>query len=256
MIACIFLAASVTPASAADLVGADFFGMLYDLTEDGVVSNPRNTGIDTLSGIALGPNGILYGLDAATDFLWQIHIASGASSPIGFIQLDVTEGDLGFDPITGQLLAVQTFGADRLISIDPATGVGTPIGTIILDGDISAMAFDDIGNLFVLDTRNDFVYRIDATTAVIQQTYSIGGTDLGASAGMVYDPDSGFFYIADGGPGGTDRFYVFSAADEFLFPLADLPLADGLSGLAYVPEPAAGLLLVFAGCICARRRRR
>lgn len=243
------------PLHAAQLVGVDFMGMLYDLTEDGVVSNPRPTGIDTLSGIALGPDGILYGHDAATDYLWEINPATGASSPVGFLQLDVTEGDLSFNPNNGQLYGVQTFGDDRLFTIDTSTGIGTPVGTIIIDGDISAMTFDDAGNLFALDTRNDLLYRVDPTTALIQQTYSLSNTNLGPSAGMVFDPMSGYFYIADGGPMGTDRFYVYAADAQILFPLADLNLPDGLSGLAYIPEPECAILLIGGGLVLFRRRR-
>ncbi|MCA9255006.1 MAG: hypothetical protein KDA33_05185, partial [Phycisphaerales bacterium] len=130
-----------SPLRAAELIGVDFFGMLYDMTETGVASNPRATGVGTLSGIAFN-NGVLYGLDAGTDYLWQINPASGASTQIGFLGLDVTEGDLGFDPISGQLYGVQSFGDDRLYTINTSTGVATTIGTIAADADISAIAFD------------------------------------------------------------------------------------------------------------------
>lgn len=249
-------AGTASPIRAAELVGVDFFGMLYDISESGGVSNPRSTGIDTLSGIAFGPDGLLYGHDAATDFLWRIDVATGASAPIGFIELDVTEGDLGFNPLTGVLYGVQTFGDDRLFTLDTTTGVGTPIGTIIADGDISAMAFDDAGNLFVLDTRNDLIYQVDPTNAAILNTLSIGGTNLGPAAGMVYNPDTGFFFIADGGPAGSDQFYIYAPGPQVLFPLANLPLSDGLSGLAYVPEPSSLLLLIGGAAVVAMRRRR
>lgn len=251
-------------ARAADLIGADFFGMLYDMTESGAVSNPRSTGIGTLSGIALGQDGVLYGIDAATDVLWQINIATGASSPVGFLGLDVTEGDLSVDPTTGQLYGVQSFGADRLYTIDTASGAGTPVGAIIANGDISAIAFDDAGNLFALDTGNDVLYRVDSGTAAILQTYPLmlGPTtvDLGPSAGMVFDSVSGNLYFADGGPNGTDQFYLFSTALQILFPFGQLtlpggvPLENGLSGMAYVPEPATACMLLAAGLLIRRRR--
>jgi len=251
-----------SPLRAAELIGVDFFGMLYDMTETGVASNPRATGVGTLSGIAFS-NGVLYGLDAGTDYLWRINPANGASTQIGFLGLDVTEGDLGFDPISGQLYGVQSFGDDRLYTINTATGVATTIGTIAADADISAIAFDSTGALFALDTYNDVIYRVDPSDASILQTIPlmVGQTpiDLGPAAGMVYNPDSGVFYFADGGPFGTDQFYLYSPALQIVFPFGQMtlngaPLSEGLSGLAYIPEPAT-LCLLLTGVFALRRRR-
>ncbi len=253
-----FVAAAVgaiAPARAAELLGADFDGVLYDIDPlSGGATNPRPTGLSTLSGIALSPAGVLYGHDAATDSLHQIDPATGDSSLVGFIGIDVIEGDLAFDPVSGKLFGAQSFGDDRLYTIDLATGFGTTIGIITPDGDISALAFDASGALFALDTLNEAIYRVDPATADILETFPLGAS-LGSSAGMAFDPDTGNLYVADGGALGTNKTYLYLLDFEMLFELGDTNAPSGLSGLTFIPEPMSAGLLIAAGVLCLRRRR-
>lgn len=243
------------PAGAAVLLGADFGGVLYDVdTFTGDAINPRATGISTLSGIAFSPAGMLYGHDAATDWLHRINPQTGASVPVGFIGIDVTEGDLAFNPVSGQLFGTQSFGDDRLYTIDLATGQGTTVGVITDAGDISAIAFDAAGTLYALDTLTDAIYIVDPLTADILSTIPLGAS-LGSSAGMAFDPVTGNLYIADGGALGTNKLYLFLLDVPFLFELGDTNAPTGLSGLTFIPEPScAGLLL--AAAVLLRRPRR
>ncbi len=249
-------------ARAADLLGTDFDGFLYDVSFlTGAATNPRDTGVATLSGIAMSPGGDLVGFDAATNILFQFDKATGSATPVGFMGLDVTEGDLDFQPSTGTLYGVQTQGADRLFTINAATGLATVVGTIVSGGDISAMTFADDGTLFALDTRNELLYTLDPATAAILTTVALSDA-LGNAAGMDYDSQNGLLYVADGGydaqgtPTGTNILYHLDTATGLLIPHGDTGLAFGLSGLAFVPEPGSLALLALGACLCGRRRTR
>lgn len=248
---------------AAELLGTDFDGLLYDINFlTGTASNPRDTGIGALSGIAMSPGGELFGFDAAANILFQINRATGASTPVGFMGLDVTEGDLDFQPGTGTLFGVQTQGADRLFTIDVATGFATAVGTIIAGGDISAMAFADDGTLFALDTMNDALYTIDPATGAILTTVGLVGDPLGNAAGMDFDPVTGWLVVADGGyttqgtPTGTNMLYSIDIPTGFLIPHGPTGLTFGLSGLEFVPEPGSLGLLALGVLLCGRRGTR
>ncbi len=259
---CAAFASTPQSVRAAELLGTDFDGLLYDVSFlTGATSNPRDTGVGTLSGIALSPGGDLFAFDAATNILFQINMLTGSPTPVGFMGLDVTEGDLDFQPGTGILFGVQTFGADRLFTIDVATGSTAVVGTIIDGGDISAMAFADDGTLYALDTRNEALYTLNPATAAILTSVGLS-TPLGNAAGMDFDPDSGLLVIADGGynaqgnPTGTNILYHIDIPTGILIPHGDTGLAFGLSGLEFVPEPGSLALLALGTVLCGRRRPR
>jgi DNA-binding beta-propeller fold protein YncE len=73
--------------------------------------------------------------------------------------------------------------------------------------------------------------------------------DLGAVAGMAFDPATGTFFVADGGSGGTDSLYTLEPATGVL-TLRGATVPGGLAGLAVnpVPEPT-GLTLAGAGAL-------
>ncbi len=264
IILCACAAAAVTPAlaPAAELLGTDFDGLLYDVSFlTGTASNPRDTGIGALSGIAMSPSGEMFGYDAATNILFQINMMTGSSTPVGFMGLDVTEGDLDFQPGTGILYGVQTQGADRLFTIDLATGLASVVGTIAASADISAMAFRDDGTLFALDTLNETLHTLDPATGGILTTVALS-TPLGSAAGMDFDPVTGWLVVADGGyntqgnPTGTNMLYSVDIPTGILIPHGPTGLAFGLSGLEFVPEPGSLGLLVLGVVLCGRRRAR
>ncbi|MEM6561811.1 MAG: hypothetical protein AAF656_09430, partial [Planctomycetota bacterium] len=128
----------------------------------GAATNPRFTGSDVLADIAFGPDGLLYAFTdgigvvngvAAPSSLLTIDPATGATTVVGSSGLLLSEGDLAFQPGTGTLFGISTVnGVVDLITFDTTTGAASVVGTLAITGDGSGLAFDDAGQLFVLDT--------------------------------------------------------------------------------------------------------
>ncbi|MBX3395792.1 MAG: hypothetical protein KF841_10530 [Phycisphaerae bacterium] len=254
---------------AAELLGIDFDGVLYDINlTTGAATNPRPTGVPTLSGLAWSPTAGLYAHDAATNSLFRLNRLTGEATRIGSLGLDATEGDLAFHPLTGVLYGSQTAGSDRLYTIDIQSGQATVIGSVLSGGDLSAMAFNRNGELFGIDTSNHRILKIDPLTAqIIGQPQVIQGNTLGATAGMAFDPDAANDLNAwvvgrsSSYPGGDPNnplnpLYALTLENGFLRPGSrNTGLADGLSGLTFVPEPSS-LALLAVGFLLIQRPRR
>ncbi|MBK8268387.1 MAG: PEP-CTERM sorting domain-containing protein [Planctomycetes bacterium] len=214
-----------------------------------------------------GPTGVLYGLDSATNYLHRINRLTGESTPVGFMGVDVVEGDIAFNPIDGLLYGTQSNGGDRLYTINTQTGHATIIGTIIQNGDISGMAFGPDGTLYCFDTQNAQVYTVDPTSGQILTSISLVGDILPTSnistAGLSVDPDTGRLYMVSDFflPTGVNPLYWITTSNGFLRSVGNqgtgLPQGTQLSGLAFVPEPSS-LALICVGSITllTRRRRR
>jgi hypothetical protein len=233
-------------AAAADLVGVSFFdGKLWDV-------NPA-TG---LVGITQHPvSGIFYVLttysSALGAYLYELNVATGDVTPI--VPPDVTrvfEGDLDFDPTTGILYALQDWGttADQtnLFTIDLMSGAATIIADLEPelgdDRDYSAMAFNDQGHLYVLNTDLDQIVRIDpASGEVIARVFlSIPGQPsptLGNCAAMAFDPVTDQLYLADGCDDGNDVLYAVDLGTGVLTELGPTSLTSGLSGMWFERTP-------------------
>jgi len=247
-------------AGAAELLGVDFAGTIYDVAVPlGTASNPRSTGIATLSGLAMSPSGVIYSHDAATNHLYRINPLTGQATEIGFLGLDATEGDLAFHPQTGVLYGAQTAGADRLYTIDPSTGQTTIVGSIVQSGDISAMAFDASGTLWALDTSaNQSLYSLDPSSAAILSTIPLVGDFLGNTAGMDFDPVTGRLFVSarNGFSSEGPSFFYWLTMDGTLNVLGETGLPQGYSGLRFIPEPGTIFPVVLGVvAIFARRRR-
>jgi hypothetical protein len=95
--------------------------------------------------IAYSPAGVLYGLvQAGTGSLYRINTTTGVATLIGNLGLtNIVEGDLAFDPTTGNLYGLQDQVGNNLFlfSINPSTGVGADIGIVaaVNGSDFSAM---------------------------------------------------------------------------------------------------------------------
>jgi DNA-binding beta-propeller fold protein YncE len=134
------------------------------------------------------------------------------------------------------------------------TGVATVVGNINTLGDLSAMAFDDGGTLYAIDTTGELLLTLNKSNAQIITSVPLS-RPLGAVAGMDFHPDSDVLYVADGFTAGTDLLFTLDVNTGILTEVGPTGLANGLAGLEFVPEPATLALLLIGGLPLIRRRR-
>lgn len=232
----------------------------------GLATNPRDTGLFAVGGIAIQPStGLLFGLTTFVsnqpNSLVQIDPSTGGVTLIGSTGLSqIVEGDLAFNPVDGLLYGVQQPGGAgiqrNLFRIDPVTGAATVVGSTGSTGDLSALAFNSSGVLFALDTSgitNSLLHTINPNTGFINSTMQMN-FDLGGSAGMAFDPNTGLGYVADGGSSGTNVLYTIETNLGQLTPIGSLGIGEGLSGLTFtsVPEPSSFMLVGSAMFVFAK----
>jgi len=231
-------------------LGIGYDGVLWEVdTATGAASNPRATGVDHPVGIAAARSGALYALTASdsasiSDAIYMIDPTTGTATLAGPTGLsNISEGDLDVDPTTGVLYGLQEApaGARVLFRIHPATGAATVIGSIGAAGDLSAMAFDDGGQLWVLDTGGERLLKVDKATAGVLSTVALSAA-LGSGAGMDFEAASGDLYVVDGGMEGTDALYTLSTETGQLTPIGQTGLADGLVGLEFAELPLSRVI--------------
>ena len=152
----------------------------------------------------------------------------------------IAEGDLDIDPTTGTLYGIQDWPAGRnLFSINPATGQATTIGTME-NSDVSAMAFSATGTLYVLETSTDRLLTVNKATGATLTAVPLS-VNLGALAGMDFDPTTGALYVTDSGAttGGTNKLYTLNPATGQLTLVGATGLSgDALCGLGFLAPGA------------------
>ncbi|HWL94975.1 MAG TPA: hypothetical protein VNT79_15755 [Phycisphaerae bacterium] len=252
------------------IYGIDFNGVLYDVSPaTGQATNPRATGLVNPIDIEFSGDGTLYAVTANTTpgqmpGLWQIDPGSGAPTFISGVQgLDLgvmVEGDLAFG--SGVMYSIGAAFSGTLRTISLADGTTTPIGSNGFESDWSALSFDASGSLFVVNTGaggapTSTLLRLDPATGATISSITLN-QDLGGWAAMDLDPSTGTLYVADGGIAspGTDSLYTLDTATGTLTLVGSLELADGLSGLAIIPEPATAVYALIVCAIAAWRRQR
>jgi hypothetical protein len=215
--------------------------MLYDVDPlTGSASNPRPTQ-NSLADITFAGSA-LFGLTTLTDnSLYRINPATGGPTLVGPTGLDsIIEGDLAYNAGTGTLYGLyqgtNVLGSPKdLFTLNLSTGAGTVVGPVAGADDPSGMAFDSLGNLFVIDsTVNPFpntnpsrLLRVNPATGAVLATIDLS-RKLDAVLGMDYDPISNTMFVVD------TNLYTLNTATGLLTLLG--PTGVGLmSGLAVVP---------------------
>jgi hypothetical protein len=261
---------------------------LYDVDPNtGACTNPRSINVNFCVGIAIDPQPphTMYGLTdqlgrinnvsgvGGKGLLFTINPATGQATAVGRVDpssssndapLAIFEGDIAFNPVTGQLWGVsQRVTGARLFTIDKATGLGTltadvaPPAIVPVDPttnsrtfDISAMAFGPQGDCYLLDTTYPTspgparLYRVEPTTGTVLDAWQTT-RNLGNVAGIAFSP-AGQLFVADGDTSSSQKLYKFNFATGDLEVVGNTNASGGttivytgLAGLAFVPQAPA-----------------
>ena len=242
--------------------------ILYDVNlATGAATNPRNINVNNTVGIAIDPeSGMLYGLtdqfgrinnqsgQGGKNLVFTINPATGAATAVGRVDptgvFQVFEGDIALNPVDGGFWGVTTLiNTARLFNIDKLSGAAS-LGAVVqpplsgIDLDISAMAFDATGQMYLLDTRYPvnpgpaLLLRVNKDTGEILQTWNTGVT-MGTVAGMTFA--NGLLYITDGDTGGTNRLYRFDLSAGEIINIGATNAAGGFyQGLAGLTHGCVG----------------
>lgn len=245
------------PGARADmLIGASLDGTIYDIDPTtGLASNPRETGIEYLTGIAFAGDGTLFGRTAEwgsqPQSLFQIEAETGTSTVVGFIGR--SGGDVDFDATTGVLYAVSPFMGTpyaQLYTIDTSDGTPSTIGTAAHWA--SSLAFDPTGVLYALDSSDMLLVTLNKTTGEVLASLPLVGASIAYAVEFV---DDGMPLATGKDAGGTNTLYALDALSGVLTEVGPLGVQESVWSLAYIPEPTT-LALVGVGIGLALRRRR
>ena len=231
---------------------------------DGVYTNGLNGGAGILGGIDLGSDGMLYGLSSFTERLIRVDPTTLAVTEIGELGTGFIEGDISFDPRTNQLYAIGSTSSANFASmyrVDLTTGEAVdiemlPFSTRNTDG----MAIDDDGVAWIMDngspsgSQNSVLHRLDLDTGALIDSMDLG-FNFGFTGGMDFDPVTGALYYMQGA-GDVFRIDTLTMDIEAVFSLDTGPASTvTMTGLAIVPGPGTGLVMLPLGLMGIRRRR-
>jgi sugar lactone lactonase YvrE len=217
------------PATASYTITSEPTAVITSVAGDGVSGfssgggSPGNAQLGSLAGVALDRSGNLFFADATNDVVWELTAK------------------------TGLLSIVASLGR-------PGIGNNSGLGASFPFNGPAGVAADGTGNLFIADSGNNVVWKVEAGTGLIkiyagQQSSSLG-TDLGdggpATSARLVEPSglavdsAGNLYIADTGDG-LVRFV--SAGTGVITSVAGVGPAVGVGSNADgIPATSANLL--------------
>ena len=237
--ALVWLGCLVVPGAAwATLIGIGFDRTLYSIDESdgsgssiGVATAPAN-----LNSGAIDGSGTIYSVTVSNDQLVLIQ-ADGSSSLGPMLSREISARGIAFSP-AGVLFAIEGefgFEDDILVTID--VGIDQ----------VQALAFAPDGTLYGWD-GNEGLLTVDPSTGTATDVdAAVGGTF--AIQAIEFSPDGTLY-------GAQDALFTISTADGSTTEVGSGSY-ENVRGLAYVPEPGSGLLLL-GGLLAlsARARRR
>jgi hypothetical protein len=218
-------------------IGADY--TLYDINPaNGAATNPRVVG-NKVNSIAISPAGTLYGVSQGFPGdvppggnLFTILVASGFPTLVATMDTYVVvEGDIACDPTTGKLYGVS--GPGDLFEINTTTAQGTAVGAVGTTLDLSAMAFDNAGNLHIVDSFGPTLLKVNKANAAVTATVPLDPVEQQVG-GLAFDPGSGTLYYAGGIP---SKLYTLDTTTGAAVLKGTIPVASGIWGLAWLPDP-------------------
>ncbi len=262
---------------------------IHDLSSvTGLATNSRTSGqTGFMIGLAYRPqDGFLYGMTGnsgtLSNRLLRIDPVTGSATAIGPHGLQgLSEGGLAVDPTTGILYGLYTreipITFRHMFQFNLTTGVATVtadftgLSTAYSSNDLSAMAFDSTGQMYVLDdfnaepnSPNAVLYRINKATGAVQSTVTLDRR-LSQALGMVIDPSTGTFYVGDSnivnGYAGTNSLYTLDPTTGTTTLIGNMglttPLMD-MTVITAVPEPilVVPAVLLVSGFFLYRWRRK
>jgi hypothetical protein len=237
--ATIVMGTAVSAAAGLLGIGDDAF-ILYDLNPaTAVASNPRPVG-NKINMIAYAPDGSLGGVPQGTPtdvppggMLYTIDPLTGTATYRATLDTFVfTEGDIACDPTTGILYAIEAPG--QLFKINTTTGAGTIVGTVGSGLDLSAIAFDAAGNLDMVESFGQTLYKVNKSNAAILESHPMGSTE-GVVGGLAYLPSTASMIFAAGVP--FCQFYNVNCATGTATLIAPVSGAGFMFALTYPANP-------------------
>jgi hypothetical protein len=252
----------------AQLVGVEFnTGSFYSIsTTDGSLQFIGDTDIENIGALEFNPqDGFLYGFTTGAAKLTNLYrftisptLDAVTAELVGPLGLSTFEGAIAFSP-TGDMFAVNGGSTvPALLALDAATGDATLINSFADRHDINGLGWRSDGFLVGLDNTDDALLAIDPITAGVTVIDQVG-TAIGSVGGMAMGEAGNFFVTAgplavDPGSNSLYSFDPFTGDHVFIASYENQILANGFSGLAFIPEPATLALLSLGGLALLRRR--
>jgi hypothetical protein len=265
---CILFLTAVSYASVAraQLVGVEFnTGRFYHIsTADGSLQLIDDTGITGIGSIEFNPaDGHVYGITTGgSAALYRFHFSPGLDEvtpeQIGPLGLFTFEGGMAFSPDGAAYAVNGGVTVPALLSVNLTTGAASVIEFFEDRNDFGGLGWRSDGLLIGLDSTTNALLTIDPATAAVT-TIEETVDPVGSLGGMALSGATG--YIVTAGPlaaiPGSNSLYSFDLMTGEQFLIRDYEneiLGNGLSGLAFIPEPASLALLGFGALAVLRRR--
>ena len=165
-------------------------------------------------------------------------IASHSVGLAGFTS--AAEGDVAFDPLTGNVFALRSGGSIHIWNSLSKTVVGS--FTLPESNDYSCLAFDPSGNLWLIDPNSRVadapqLFRINKSTGAILETRTLS-VKIGVVAGLAFHPVTGEAFLADACIGDDlclgNRLFTIDVATGTLTLVGEM--GHRICGLAFVPN--------------------